>query len=299
MQNNTKKGVLLGITSYIIWGFLPIYWKALEYIRSDIVLAQRVVWSFAFLLLFILLTKRWREFVKEGKRVLANKKTFLMTIVASLTIGMNWLVFIWAVHNEHVVQTSLGYYINPLVSVLLGMIFLGERLERIQQISFVLAAIGVAYLTISYQVFPWVSLVLAFSFATYGLMKKIAHLDSLFGLMIETIILLPIALGYIFYHFGPSFGFADSEWTTVLLLLGTGIATAIPLLLFGVAVLHIPLSLIGFLQYIAPTFILLIGVLLFNEPFTKNHFITFVLIWASLVLFMLPTMRQRQKQLSR
>src|SRR5699024_366258 len=159
-----------------------------------------------------------------------------------LVIGTNWLVFIWAVQSNYVIQASLGYYINPLMSVLFGVIILKERLSRAQQLSVILAAIGVLYLTISYHVFPWVSIILATSFAIYGLLKKMVHLNSTYSLMIETAVLLPVAIIYLFWQFGSSFGFQISTATNILLL-STGVATAVPLLLFGVAVLHIPLSL--------------------------------------------------------
>ena len=284
---------MIGVLAYLIWGLLPLYWKALDDVRADVIFAQRIIWSFVFIFLFILLTKRLRPFLTELKRVFSNKKILFSIIIASLVIGTNWLVFIWAVQHNYVVQVSLGYYINPLMSVLFGVIILKERLSGLQQLSVLLALVGVLYLTMTYKVFPWVSIILAISFAVYGLFKKIANLNSTFSLMIETAILTPAALFYLLYQFGGSLGFTASTATNALLL-STGIATAVPLLLFGVAVLHMPLSLTGFLQYIAPTIMLFIGVILYREPFTINHLITFLLIWTSIILYIRSTFR-RQK----
>lgn len=295
MDQQAKKGVLIGIIAYIIWGLLPIYWKALDTIQADVVFSHRIVWSFLFILLYIMITGQLNDFMKEAKKIVSQPKVLLAIIAASIIIGINWLVFIWAVQNGYVIQSSLGYYINPLMSVLLGVVFLQEKLTRVQQLSVILATIGVLYLTVSYKVFPWVSLILAVSFAIYGLFKKIANLNATFSLMIETAVLLPAALIYLFWQFGSSLGFQDLLSTNVLLI-STGIATALPLLLFGAAVLHIPLSSIGFLQYIAPTLMLLIGVLLYKEPFTINHLITFTFIWVSVILYLTSSFRQSKKQ---
>lgn len=289
-----NKGIIIGITAYIIWGLLPMYWKALDVVRPDVVFAHRIVWSFFFIFIYIAVTNRMKPFLIELKRILLHKKVLFAIVVASLVIGLNWLVFIWAVQNNYVLQASLGYYMNPLMNVLLGVLFLKERLSRIQQLSVVLAAIGVLYLTISYNVFPWVSIILAFSFAIYGLVKKFANLDATFSLMIETAVLTPAAFIYLFFQFGGTLGF-HSLISTNLLLLSTGVATAVPLLLFGAAVLHIPLSLTGFLQYIAPTLMFFIGVLLYKEPFTTDHLITFIFIWTSVILYMLSTFRRKER----
>lgn len=294
-NQNVKKGIILGVSSYIIWGILPIYWKALDVARADIVLAHRIIWSFVFLFIFIMLTHRSSAFFIEAKRIFGNKKMLLTVSAASLIIGLNWLVFIWAVHHNQVVQASLGYYINPLMSVLLGIVFLKERLSGLQQLSFLLAGIGVTYLTIGYGSFPWIAVALAFSFAIYGLLKKIIHLDATFSLMIETILLTPIALFYLFYQFGPTLGFGQADLSIDLLLIGTGIISAVPLLLFGMAVVEIPLSLTGFLQYIAPTLMLLLGVFLYGEAFTSAHIVTFTFIWVSLVLYMYTTLKKQRR----
>src|SRR5699024_3805699 len=294
-KQEMNKGIMIGVLAYLIWGLLPLYWKALDDVRADVIFAQRIIWSFVFIFLFILLTKRLRPFLTELKRVFSNKKILFSIIIASLVIGTNWLVFIWAVQHNYVVQVSLGYYINPLMSVLFGVIILKERLSGLQQLSVLLALVGVLYLTMTYKVFPWVSIILAISFAVYGLFKKIANLNSTFSLMIETAILTPAALFYLLYQFGGSLGFVASTATNALLL-STGIASAVPLLLFGVAVLHMPLSLTGFLQYIAPTIMLFIGVILYKEPFTINHLVTFLLIWTSIILYVSSTFKRQKAE---
>lgn len=294
-KQNVNKGIAIGIISYVMWGLLPMYWKALDFVKADVVFSQRIIWSFVFMLFFIIFTKRWKPFFIELKQIVKHKKVLLSVFFASIVIGLNWLVFIWAVQSNYVIQASLGYYMNPLMSVLLGVIILKERLAKLQQISVLLAFIGVIYLTISYNVFPWVSLILATSFAVYGLFKKIANLDATFSLMVETAILTPAALIYLYFNFGLSLGF-QHVFMADLLLISTGIATAVPLLLFGIAVLHIPLSLTGILQYIAPTLMLIIGVVLYGETFTMDHFITFIFIWASVVLYVTSTFQQRKKR---
>lgn len=297
-QRQVKKGIFIGVFAYIIWGLLPMYWKALDVVRADVVFAHRIVWSFFFIFIYIVVTKRLKPFFTELKRIVAHKKVLFAIVAASIIIGTNWLVFIWAVQSNYVIQASLGYYINPLMNVLLGVIILKERLSRIQQISVVLATLGVLYLTISYQVFPWISIILATTFAIYGLFKKIANLDATFSLMIETAVLTPVAFIYLFWQFGGSFGF-QSMTSTNLLLISTGVATAVPLLLFGIAILHIPLSLTGFLQYIAPTLMLIIGVLLYKEPFTTDHLITFIFIWASVALYLASTLKREKVRLKK
>lgn len=294
-EQNIKKGVLYGLGAYLLWGFLPIYWKLLESASAEVVLAHRIIWSFVFMILFITITKRLKSFIKECKRILRHKRTILIISAASLIISANWLIFIWAVQAGYVIQTSLGYYINPLMSVLLGVLFLKEKLSPAQIISFLLAGIGVVYLTISYGVFPWISLSLAITFAVYGLLKKIVHLSSTFSLAIETLIVTPVALIYLLSMYGVDLGFVNGSAGTNGLLMISGIATAVPLLLFGSSVQFIPLSMVGFLQYIAPTIMLFIGVFLFGEEFTSAHLFTFSLIWISLILYMSTSIQKREK----
>lgn len=293
-----KKGIIIGIFAYTLWGFMPIYWKFLEGVSAEVVLTQRIIWSFVFMLIFIIITRQWHAFITETKRIFHHKKTLIIVLLASIIIGFNWLVFIWAVQNDRVIESSMGYYINPLMNVILGVVFLKEKLSKMQQLSILLAAIGVAIMTFNYQSFPWVALILAVSFSLYGLLKKIVNLNATFSLMIETVLLTPFALIYLFYHFGLSLGLNESTLAIDLLLIGSGIATALPLLLFGMAVIHLSLSLTGFLQYISPTVMLLLGAFLYDEPFTYIHAITFIFIWVSLILYM-TTVIKHEKQLKR
>lgn len=295
MKNNAKLGITYALIAYLIWGVLPIYWKFVDDTRPDAVLAHRIIWSFVFILIIILLSKNFSTFLKECKRILFDKKTFFIILSASILISLNWLIFIWAVQNNYVVQSSLGYYINPLMNVVLGLIFFKEVLSKAQTTAVVLAAIGVLYLTFSYGVFPWVSLALATTFAIYGVLKKIVNINPMFSLAIETLFVTPLALIYLVYLFGPTLGFNSQPASLNGLLMFAGIATAIPLLLFGTAVQQISLSLVGFLQYIAPTLMLLIGVFLYNEPFTQAHLVAFTFIWAALVLYMVSSFKPKRK----
>lgn len=289
---NVKRGIILGISAYFIWGLLPMYWKLLDDTRADVVLAHRILWSFVFMILFIISTKKGKQFIKQCKKLLKNKKLLVVITSASAIISLNWLIFIWAVQHDRVVEVSLGYYINPLVSVLLGVFFLKERLSKAQTLSCILAGIGVIYLTLFYGVFPWIALLLASTFAIYGLLKKIVNIDSAFSLAMETFIVTPFALLYLLLVFGLNLGFHQELVSTNILLIVAGVATAVPLLLFGSSVLHIPLSMTGILQYIAPTMMLIIGVVLYDEIFTRAHLFTFILIWISLILFMTTSMKQ-------
>src|SRR5690625_4031741 len=293
-MQNQNKGILYGTSAYVLWGFLPIYWKLLDSAGAEIVLAHRFIWALVFMILFIIFTRRLSSFKKEWQQIIQHKKTIVIISAAAVIISLNWFTFIWAVQEDHVIQASLGYYINPLVSVLLGVLFLKEKLSPAQILSFLLAGIAVTYLTVSYGVFPWVSLILAFTFAFYGLLKKIVHISAVFSLTIETAIITPLALIYLII-FRSNLGFIHGSISMNVLLILAGVATAVPLLLFGSSVQLIPLSMVGFLQYIAPTIMLVMGVFLYGEPFSLAHLITFVLIWISLILYMASTFRSKKK----
>lgn len=295
-QNKQKIGVIYAFSAYLIWGILPIYWKLLNASPPDEVLAHRIIWAFVFMLVVIFITRQWTTFINELKRVILDRKKWMSITAASFMISFNWLLFIWTVQNDHVVQASLGYYINPLVSVLLGVIFLKERLSHAQTISLILATVGVIYLTINYGVFPWIALILAFSFGFYGLLKKTVDVNSIFSLTIETMIVTPLALIYLLIFSKQALYLHQLPIATIGLLIGSGIVTAIPLLLFGIAVKYISLSLIGFLQYIAPTLMLIFGVFLYGEPFTQAHLFSFFFIWIALIIFMFSTFQPAKKQ---
>lgn len=284
-KNALNIGIFYALLAYLLWGFLPIYWKSLNEVNAGAVLAHRVVWSFVFLILLILLTRQTKPFIKAASVIFKSKKTTIILFLASIVISLNWLTFIWAVQNDFVIQTSLGYYINPLISVVMGIVFLKERLSLSQVLAVSLAAISVLYLTFSYGVFPWVSLILAFSFATYGLLKKFIVINSIYSLTIETLFITPIALIFLLFFNQANPNFTEFPISIILLLIGAGIATAVPLVLFGRAVQELSLSFIGILQYLAPTIMLLLGVFVYGESFTTAHFVSFVLIWLALIIY--------------
>lgn len=281
-----RKGIIWAVGAYLVWGVLPIYWKWLDHVSSDEILISRIVWAFVFTLLFVVCMRNSKLLFVDIKTLWKNQKAFWSLFSASVLISANWFLYIWAVNNNHMVETSLGYYINPLVSVLLGIIFLKERLTTAQKLAFLLATVGVLILTISYGRFPWMAFSLAISFAIYGLMKKTIPLDALRGLAIETLFIMPFALIYYIYLIVSDRAVLfDSSIQTVILLILTGAATAIPLLLFAKGAQKLPLYLIGFLQYIAPTCMLFLGVIIYGETFKPIDLLSFSLIWVSLIIF--------------
>ncbi|MDO9301827.1 MAG: EamA family transporter RarD [Anaerolineales bacterium] len=277
-----NKGILYGIGAYVFWGFFPIYWKLLHHVPAPQLIGHRIIWSFLLLIVVILFTKQWTEF-----RATVNFKVLRIYTIASLLIGVNWLLYVWAVNASFIVETSLGYFINPLISVLLGVIFLKERLRIAQWIPVILAALGVTYLTFVYGRLPYIALSLAFSFGLYGLVKKLSPLGSLYGLTIETGILFIPALGYLlFVQANSTAAFLHTGSTSDLLMIGAGLVTTVPLLMFASAARSIPLWVVGLLQYIAPTLQFLIGVFIYKEPFSHNQLIGFGIVWAALVIFL-------------
>jgi chloramphenicol-sensitive protein RarD len=277
-----NKGILNGLGAYALWGFFPIYWKLLHQVPALQVIGHRIGWSFLFLLAILLVTRQWQAFRTSA----LVPKTLGMYLIAAILLSINWLIYVWGVNAGFIVETSLGYFINPLISVLLGVIFLGERLRKAQWAPIGLAAAGVTYLTVTYGRLPWIALSLAFSFGTYGLVKKLAPLGSLFGLTLETALVFPLAMVYLsVLHFDGSGSFLHEGPVTDLLLVGTGIVTSIPLLMFASAARQIPLTMIGILQYVAPTIQFLIGVFLYHEPFDRSRLIGFGLVWLALVIF--------------
>lgn len=296
-------GPSAAIGAYLLWGFMPIYWKWIHHSTAQEILAHRIIWSFVFMMIILPLTGNLKRLFLDIRQLFAEPKRLITIIAASVFITVNWYTFIWAVGHGHVVGASLGYYINPLISVLLGIIFLKERLSLGQLISIVLAFIGVLMMTVQAGDFPWVSLTLAFSFGLYGLMKKTVRLRAMTGLTIETFVMTPAALCYLFLldpHAGEAFPVSNPQ--QMLLLIGAGIITAVPLLLFAAGANRIPLAMVGFLQYIAPTLMLILGTLLYHEPFNRGHLLAFLLIWVSLLLFSLSgtrSMTRLRQKLSR
>jgi chloramphenicol-sensitive protein RarD len=277
-----KKGILNGVAAYALWGFFPIYWKLLHDVPALQLLGHRIGWSFILLTGYLLIAGQWREFRSAA---LTPKRIGIYSI-AALLLSVNWLIYVWGVNAGFIVETSLGYFINPLLSVLLGVIFLRERLRPLQWLPVALAACGVIYLTVAYGRLPWIALSLAFSFGFYGFVKKLAPLGSLYGLTLETGIVFPVALLYlVFVGFNGAGAFLHEGALVDVLLVGGGIVTTIPLLLFASAARQIPLTVVGVLQYIAPTLQFLIGVFIYHEPFDRSRLIGFGLVWLALLIF--------------
>lgn len=291
-MENYKQGIFFGLAAYVLWGILPVYWKALELVSPFEILSSRFMWSCVFVFLLIIFQKKWPLFAKEVKQVFSNVKTGAAMVAAGITISFNWGTFIWAVNNGHIVETSMGYYINPLVSILFAVVFLRERLDKMQLAAITCAFIGVASMVYSFGKIPWVSLTLAFTFALYRLLKKILPVSALTSIMLETLLITPLALVYEYslWQQGVSF-YASGNLQVIMMLTGAGVVTAIPLLLFTAGARLLPLKIIGFLQYISPTLTLLIGVFVYNESFTASHLLAFGWIWAALLLFIVSQLR--------
>ncbi len=281
-------GVAYAGSAFLIWGLSPIYWKALAAVPAFEILMHRMIWSFLFLTPLVLLQGRRLEFA----RAITTRATLAILLVTTLLVGCNWFLFIWAINGGHILQTSLGYYINPLVNVLLGVIFLRERLRRLQSAALGLAFTGVLYLTVSYGQFPWVSLALAFSFGFYALIRKVAPVSPLVGLAVETLLLSIPALAYLVYLDRMGAGaFLRMGGATSLLLAGAALVTGLPLLLFTHGTKRLHLTTIGFLQYIAPSCTFLLAILVYGEPLHTSQLWTFILIWSALALYSLDALR--------
>lgn len=277
-----NKGIGNGLGAYILWGFFPIYWKLLQEVSALQVIGHRISWSFLLLAGVILLSRQWQQF----RSAALAPQVIGIYAIAGVLLSVNWLIYVWGVNSGFIVETSLGYFINPLVSVLLGVLFLRERLRVMQWIAVGLAAAGVVYLTLTYGRPPWIALSLALSFGIYGLVKKLAPLGSLYGLTLETALVFPLALIYlIFVQSAGTGAFLHQGALTDLFLIGTGVVTSIPLLMFASAARQIPLTMIGVLQYIAPTLQFIIGVFVYQEPFDQSRLIGFSLVWLALLIF--------------
>jgi chloramphenicol-sensitive protein RarD len=277
-----NRGIWNGLGAYLLWGFFPIYWKLLHEVSALQLIGHRISWSFILLIAVILLTRQWTEF----RSAALIPKVIGIYALAGVLLSINWLIYVWGVNSGFIVETSLGYFINPLVSVLLGVVFLHERLRGMQWVAVGLAAAGVTYLTLTYGRLPWIALSLAVSFGIYGLAKKLAPLGSLYGLTLETALVFPMALIYLaFLQSNGMAAFLNRGVLTDILLISTGVVTSIPLLMFASAARQIPLTMIGLLQYIAPTLQFLIGVFLYHEPFDQSRLIGFSLVWLALIIF--------------
>ncbi len=274
--------LIAGIAAFATWGLIPGYWKLLKDVPASEILAHRYFWTSLFLTGLLTWQGRWSE-VKTNAR---TPRALLFCLASGCTISINWFLFIWAVNAGRVIETSLGYFMTPLVNVLFGAIFLRERLTRWQIASVLLATLGVLNLTFGYGRFPWVALILCVSFGVYGLLRKQSGTAAIPGLFFETILLAPFALTYLVsLNFHRALSFGHSGWSQTALLISTGIVTAVPLAWFGHAARHLRLTTVGFLQYLAPSGSFCLGVFAYHETFTRGHLITFSLIWIALIVF--------------
>jgi chloramphenicol-sensitive protein RarD len=276
----------MGLTCYLLWGLLPIYWKSIEAVNSFEILANRIIWSLLFMIGVLLVSHKWGAFVQECRAIRADRKKLATVILAGCVITFNWGLFIWAVGHGRIVETSMGYYMNPLVNVLLGVVFLGERLTNWTKVSVALAAIGVCFMLAKVGVFPWISICLALSFGLYGYIKKTLVVTTTTSILLETLVVVPLALAYVgSLSLEQAAAWQTAPTRSIALLIGAGAATAIPLLLFTGAAKKLPLSMLGFLQYLSPTLTLLIGIFLYQESFTWGHLLSFGWIWLGLLVF--------------
>ncbi|AGE16005.1 EamA family transporter RarD [Serratia marcescens] len=288
----TRQGIFFALAAYFMWGIAPAYFKLIQQVSADEILTHRIIWSFFFMLALITLGRNW----PKVRAACQNRKRLLLLAVTALLIGGNWLLFIWAVNNHHMLEASLGYFINPLVNVLLGMLFLGERFRRMQWVAVALAFTGVLVQLWQFGSLPIIGLGLAFSFAFYGLLRKKIAIDAQTGMLIETLWLLPVAAGYLFlFADSPTSHLSANPWSLNLLLVAAGIVTTVPLLCFTAAATRLRLSTLGFFQYLGPTLMFLLAVTFYGETVGQDKLVTFGFIWAALILFTLDALYTQRK----
>lgn len=277
---------MAALSTYLIWGVLPLYWNLLARAEANEILAHRIIWSFVFMVVVLMVTKRWQSFKEDCRALWQNKKRGAILLLAAFTISLNWLTYIWAVNHGHVIDTSIGYYINPLMSVLFGIVFFRERISGLKKISLLLAAIGIVLMTYQLGKLPWVAVVLAVSFSVYGALKKQLHLNPFSSITLETLLMVPFAVPYIgILMMSPANHFSLATPDLALYLMGTGVVTAVPLVLFSYGANLLPLNVLGFFQYISPTIGLLLGIFFFHETFGMAQISALGFVWAAIVLF--------------
>lgn len=284
-------GLVAAIAAFLIWGLAPLYFRLLDGISAPEILAHRSLWSLALALGVLALVGK----VPDLLATLRNRRLLATLALSTLLIGTNWLVFIWAVTHGKVVEASLGYYINPLLNILLGVMFLGERLRPLQWLAVSLAASGIAYELWQFGNLPAVTLFLALSFGLYGLVRKRAPVESLTGLAVETLYMFPLALGFLLWSDSPTSNLLDNGLRLNLVLILAGPVTLVPLLLFNIAARRLNLSTVGFLQYMAPTLMLVLATTVFGEPFSQHKLVTFALVWVGLAVFTAEALVQRRR----
>ncbi|WP_425669252.1 EamA family transporter RarD [Vibrio owensii] len=291
-QQRSRQGVLLAIGAYTMWGIAPIYFKSIAEVSPLEILSHRVIWSFFLLAALLHFGRHWRS-VRD---IIKNKTKMMFLVSTAILVGANWLIFIWAVNSNHMLDASLGYYINPLLNVLLGMVFLGERLRKLQWFAVVLAACGVLVQLIVFGSVPVVAIALAMSFGFYGLLRKKVSVEAQTGLFIETLVMLPAAAIYLlFIASSPTSNMLDNPMQLNTLLIAAGVITTLPLLCFTGAATRLKLSTLGFFQYIGPSLMFLLAVLIYGEQFTSDKAITFAFIWGALVVFSFDGLRNNRK----
>jgi len=286
--HDPRRGFVAALAAYVIWGLFPLYFKAIRQVQPVEILSHRIFWSMAFLAVLVTWQGRWREFAAAFRG-----RSLAVYALSTGLISANWLIYIWAVNSGHVLEASLGYFVNPLVNVVLGVLFLRERLSRPQAVAVALAAAGVLALTVQLGAVPWLSLSLAFTFGLYGLVRKKARIDAVVGLLVETALLAPFALGFLTALAARGVGaFGTAGPATTALLAAAGVVTAVPLIWFAVGMRALRLSTMGLIQYVTPTSQFLLAVALYREPFTVHHAVAFALIWSSLGLYTWDALRR-------
>ena len=292
-MDNYRLGILYGLGAYLLWGVLPIYWKLLQHVEAMEILASRFLWSAVFVFLLLLATGKLNIFMQETKAIFSTKKTACCMVLAAIMISFNWGIFIWAVEAGRIVETSMGYYISPLMNVLFGVVFLRERLAKLQIAAVSCAAVGIGVIIVHNGGLPWIALTLPLTFAFYGLLKKIIVAQPMTSILLETLLISPLAAGYLYYlnTVGGNV-YQSCDMNTLLLLAGAGAVTATPMLLFTACARKLPLNIVGFLQYISPSISLMIGVLIYGEPFTGTTATAFGCIWGGLALFIWSQIRR-------
>lgn len=292
MTDNYKKGLISTISAFSIWGLAVIFWKQIRHVDSFEILAHRIIWSFVLILIIFFVSNKYK--FAQTKKITSKLKYLFLT---AILLCCNWLTFIWAVNAGHVVECSLGYFINPLVNVLLGWLFFNEQLNKSQIMALCFAILGVLVLTISYGHLPWIAFVLAGSFGLYGMLRKKINIASIPGFGTEMLFVFPLALGYLLYlNSQDGLNFLHVDLLTNFLIIATGLVTAIPLLLFNNGVRWLPLKTVGFIQYITPSGMFILGIFIYHEPFSPVKLVSFVLIWIALAIYSIDNYRRLRQR---
>jgi chloramphenicol-sensitive protein RarD len=288
----SRQGVFFAIAAYTMWGVAPIYFKWLQEVPALEILSHRIIWSFVLVFILIMALRRGNRL----KPVLQNKQQMARLTLATCLLGGNWFLFIWAINNNHILDASLGYYINPLLNVAIGMAFFAERMRKMQLVAIALAVVGVLIQVISFGSVPWVALALACSFAIYGAIRKRLPIDSITGLWLETLILTPAVLVYlVFFASSSAADMTQNTWQINTLLIAAGVVTTAPLLCFTAAAQRIRYSTLGFFQYIGPSLMFILAVWVYGEPLAADKLVTFAIIWVALALYSIDTLVHQQR----